>query len=170
MPLPHRGRVLWPREGRVLRLMGPSSPGPTSPQGRENQVEKGNQPFAAHESLSDDISSCKLLERHTIESKYLNTTNTYKSQVCVCLCRPAPGSCHVYHKSLECIHYRSACERSRLFHKIHFALFWWKIGVKIRYFPHFCWNIGVETVEIFQRPEKGEKGGRNGGIYLITFI
>ena len=38
---------------------------------------------------------------------------------------------------------------------IHFAQFWWKIWVEIKKFPHFCWNIGVETIQIFQRPEKG---------------
>ena len=50
---------------------------------------------------------------------------------------------------------------------IHFAKFWQKIGVEIRHFPNFCSNIGVETIQIFQRPEKG---GRNGGAYVVTFI
>ena len=30
-----------------------------------------------------------------------------------------------------------------------------KIGVKIQHFPHFCSNIGVGTIQIFKRPEKG---------------
>ena len=30
-----------------------------------------------------------------------------------------------------------------------------KKGVKIRHFPHFCSNIGVEIIQFFQRPEKG---------------
>ena len=30
----------------------------------------------------------------------------------------------------------------------------YKIGVKIRHFPHFLSNIGVETIHIFQRPKK----------------
>ena len=48
---------------------------------------------------------------------------------------------------------------------IHFAQLKWKIGFEIRHFPHFCYNIGVETIQIFQRPEKG---GRNGGAYEVT--
>ena len=28
------------------------------------------------------------------------------------------------------------------------------MGVEIRHFPHFCSNIGVETVQIFLKPEK----------------
>ena len=41
-----------------------------------------------------------------------------------------------------------------------------KIGIKIC-FPHLCSNIGVEMIKSFQRPDKG---GRNGGAYVITFI
>ena len=50
---------------------------------------------------------------------------------------------------------------------IHFVKCWPKIGVEIRHFPHFCSNIGAETIQIFQRPKKG---GRNGGAYVVTFI
>ena len=39
---------------------------------------------------------------------------------------------------------------------VNFVKFWQKIGVEIRHFPHFCSNIGVETIQIFQTPEKGE--------------
>ena len=42
-----------------------------------------------------------------------------------------------------------------------------KIGPEIWHFPHFCSNIGVKIMQIFQRPEKG---GRNGGSYVVTFI
>ena len=36
-----------------------------------------------------------------------------------------------------------------------------KIGVEIRHFPHFCSNIGVETIHIFKRPEKGRSKWRS---------
>ena len=36
-----------------------------------------------------------------------------------------------------------------------------KKWVKIRHFPRFCGNIGVETIQIFQRPEKGQSKWRS---------
>ena len=50
---------------------------------------------------------------------------------------------------------------------IHFAQFLWKIGVEIWHFPHFCLNIRVESIQIFQRPEKG---GWNGGAYVVIIF
>ena len=41
------------------------------------------------------------------------------------------------------------------------------MGRNTTFFFHFCSNIGVETIQIFQRPEKG---GRNGGAYVVTFF
>ena len=38
---------------------------------------------------------------------------------------------------------------------IHFAKFWQKIGGEIQHFRHFCSDIGVKTIQIFPRPEKG---------------
>ena len=40
-------------------------------------------------------------------------------------------------------------------------------GVEIRHFPNFCSNIGVKTIQTSHRPEKG---GQNGGAYVVTFI
>ena len=42
-----------------------------------------------------------------------------------------------------------------------------KNGCRNTAFPPFCSNIRVETIQIFQRPEKG---GRNGGAHIVTFI
>ena len=44
---------------------------------------------------------------------------------------------------------------------IYFAKFCQKMRVKVQHFPHFSPNIGVETIQIFQRPEKGESKWRS---------
>ena len=45
--------------------------------------------------------------------------------------------------------------RNNTFCLFFFFFFFTKIGVEIRHFPHVCPNIGIETIQIFQRPQKG---------------
>ena len=50
---------------------------------------------------------------------------------------------------------------------IHFTKFWQKIGVEIRHFPIFSQILGSK---LYKFSRGLQKGGRNGGAYVVTFI
>ena len=55
------------------------------------------------------------------------------------------------HRSLT----RNATKGQKGGSKLYISPSFDKKRVEIRHFPHFCSNIGVKIIQIFQRPEKG---------------